>query len=441
MLEEFTEKINEVFRKLRGLATINEKNISEPLREIKRVLLEADVNYKVVKSLIDEVQIKSLGQDVLKSITPGQQIIKIFYDELRKALGDKTSEFTLITTHPMIVMIVGLQGSGKTTFCIKLSHYVRKKGRKPAIIGADPYRPAAVKQLEIMGKSTNIPVFSKITDDVIFSTKKNIEEALKNDYDTIIIDTAGRLHIDEEMMDEIVKLKQEVQPDEILIVTDGMTGQDAVKTALEFQKKLDFSGIVITKLDGDAKGGAALSMRAVTGKPIKFIGTGEKLGDLDVFHPERFASRILGMGDIISLVEKAEDTINKKIEQQKTLKLENFTLQDFYDQLQQIKRMGPIDQILEMIPVAGKSFKGLKFDDKQFIKIEAIINSMTKEERKKPKIIDGSRKKRISKGSGTSVEDINKLLKQFFQMQKIFKSFSRFGFKKFGNLKTILGGI
>jgi len=441
MLEEFTEKINIAFKKLRGLASINEKNINEPLRDLKRVLLEADVNYKVVKSLIDQVQKKSLGQEVIRSITPGQQVVKIFYDELKKILGDSTSEFIMRPNHPMLVMIVGLQGSGKTTFCVKLSHYARKKGKNPSIIAADPYRPAAVKQLEIMGKAADIPVFSRITEDLIPSTKENIEDAKKSGYDIIIMDTAGRLHIDEGMMDELIKLKQEVIPDEILLVTDGMTGQDAVRTAVEFQKKLDFTGIVITKLDGDAKGGAALSMSSVTGKPIKFIGIGEKLGDIDVFHPDRFASRILGMGDIISLVEKAEYATDRERELQKKLKLDNFTFQDFYDQLQQLKKIGPIEQILEMIPFGGKSLKGLNIDDKQFVKIEALINSMTKEERENPRIINGNRKKRIAKGSGTNTEDVNRLLKQFFQMQKMLKNFSRFGLKKFGKMQTLFGGI
>ncbi|NVM01676.1 MAG: signal recognition particle protein [Candidatus Helarchaeota archaeon] len=440
MLEEFTEKITIAFKKLRGLATISEKNINEPLRDIKRVLLDADVNYKVVKSLMEQVQKKSLGQEVIRSITPGQQIIKIFYDELKNILGDSTSEFIMKPTDTIVVMIVGLQGSGKTTFCVKLSHYARKKGGKSSIIAADPYRPAAVKQLEVMGKAANIPVFSRITEDVISSTKENIEDAKKSGYNMMIMDTAGRLHIDDEMMDELVKLKQEVVPDETLLVTDGMTGQDAVKTAIEFQKKLDITGIVLTKLDGDAKGGAALSMRAVTGKPIKFIGVGEKLGDIEVFHPDRFASRILGMGDIISLVEKAEDALDRERERQEKLKLKNFTFQDFYDQIQQLKRMGPIEQILEMIPFGGESLKGLKIDDKQFVKIEAIINSMTKEERENPKILDGRRRKRIAKGSGTNIEEVNRLLKQFFQMQKIFKNFSRFGLKRFERIQTLFGG-
>jgi len=292
-----------------------------------------------------------------------------------------------------------------------------------------------------MGKAADIPVFSRITEDLIPSTKENIEDAKKSGYDIIIMDTAGRLHIDEGMMDELIKLKQEVVPDEILLVTDGMTGQDAVRTAVEFQKKLDFTGIVITKLDGDAKGGAALSMSAVTGKPIKFIGIGEKLGDIDVFHPDRFASRILGMGDIVSLVEKAEYATDRERELQKKLKLDNFTFQDFYDQLQQLKKIGPIEQILEMIPFGGKSLKGLNIDDKQFVKIEALINSMTKEERENPRIINGNRKKRIAKGSGTNTEDVNRLLKQFFQMQKMLKNFSRFGLKKFGKMQTLFGGI
>ncbi len=441
MLDEFTEKINIAFRKLRGLAVINENNVKEPLRDIKRILLEADVNYKVVKSLIDQVQKEALGQNVIKSISPGQQIVKIINDELINVLGKNTTEFKIKSNSPMIVMVVGLQGSGKTTFCVKLSHYLKKKGKNPSVIAADPYRPAAVKQLEVLGKASNIPVFSDITVDVVSSTKVNIESARKEGFDFIIIDTAGRLHVDNEMMDELFKLKSEIVLDEILLVTDGMTGQDAVKTALEYQKSLDIDGIVITKLDGDAKGGAALSMRAVTGVPIKFIGTGEKINDMEVFHPDRFASRILGMGDIVSFVEKTEETFNKEqeLKLQKKLKLNNFTLQDFLDQICQIKKIGPLENLLDMLPMGGKALKGLKIDDKQFTKIEAIIKSMTFEERENPKIINGNRRKRIAKGSGTNIEDVNKLLKQFFQMQKLFKNLNRFGLKKYGKMNTLFG--
>ena len=443
MLEEFTEKIQVTFKKLRGLGTINEKNIKQPLRDIKRVLLEADVNYKVVKSLIENVGEKALGKEVIKSIAPGQQIIKIFHDELIAVLGGGTSGFDIRAGRLCTVMTIGLQGSGKTTFCVKLSNHLRKKGKNPAVIAADPYRPAAVKQIEIMGKASNTPVFSRITDDIVSCTLANIEQAKTRGHDAVIVDTAGRMHVDEEMMDELIRLKEKIKPDEILVVADGMTGQDAVKTAQQFREKLDFTGIVLTKLDGDARGGAALSMRAVTGKPIKFIGTGEKFTDLEMFHPDRFASRILGMGDIVSFVEKAQDTVDREnaLKLDKKISLEQFTFQDFYNQLQQIKKIGPLEQLMEMMPVGGKALKGIKIDDNQLVRIEAIINSMTKQERVNPKIIEGSRKKRIAKGSGTSVEEINKLLKQFVQMKKMFKQFSRFGLNKFGKLKTLIGGV
>jgi signal recognition particle subunit SRP54 len=433
MFEDLTSKLEGIFKKLRGHGRLSEDNIKDALKEVRRALLEADVNYKVVKDFISQVEAKAIGQEVLRSITPGQQIVKIVYDELTDLLGKERVEVKFSSQPPTIFMLVGLQGSGKTTACGKLARYYRKKGRFPLLVAADIYRPAAVDQLKILGKSLDLSVFSSNKNPVKIC-EDSINQAKKDGRDLVIIDTAGRLHIDEPLMQELLEIKKAVSPQEIILVADAMTGQDAVNIAKTFEEKIGLGGIFLTKMDGDARGGAALSIRAVTGKPIKFVGTGEKLDALEMFHPDRMASRILGMGDVVSLVEKAEEAISleeaEKLE--KKLRKEAFTLEDFYDQLQQIKRMGPLDSILGMIPgLGGKAMKGLSIDEKAMLRVEAMINSMTKEERLKPHIVDGSRRKRIAKGSGTSVQDVNKLLKQFFMMQKMMKSIGKMDSSKF----------
>jgi signal recognition particle subunit SRP54 len=433
MFEDLTGKLEGIFKKLRGHGRLSEDNIKDALKEVRRALLEADVNYKVVKDFINQVEAKAIGQEVLRSITPGQQVIKIVYDELINLLGKERVEVKFSPYPPTIFMLVGLQGSGKTTACGKLARYYRKKGRFPLLVAADIYRPAAVDQLKILGKSLDLPVFSS-NKNPIKICEDSINQAKKDGRDLVIIDTAGRLHIDEPLMQELLEIKKAVSPQEIILVADAMTGQDAVNIAKTFEEKIGLDGVFLTKMDGDARGGAALSIRAVTGKPIKFVGTGEKLDALEMFYPDRMASRILGMGDVVSLVEKAEEAVSleeaEKLE--KKLRKEAFTLEDFYAQLQQIKRMGPLDSILSMIPgLGGKVMKGLKIDEKAMVRVEAMINSMTKEERQKPYIIDGSRRKRIAKGSGTSVQDVNKLLKQFFMMQKMIKNLGKMDLSKF----------
>ncbi len=432
MFEDLTTKLEGIFKKLRGRGKLTESNIKDALKEVRRALLEADVNYKVVKDFINQVEAKAIGQEVLRSITPGQQVIKVVYEELIGLLGKTRTEVNFSQKPPTAFMLVGLQGSGKTTACGKLARYYRKRGRFPLLVAADVYRPAAVDQLKILGKSLNLPVFSSNKKPVKIC-EDSIGQAKKDGKDLLIIDTAGRLHIDEPLMQELLEIKKAISPQEIILVADAMTGQDAVNIAKTFEEKIGLDGIFLTKMDGDARGGAALSIRAVTGKPIKFVGTGEKLDALEMFFPDRMASRILGMGDVVSLVEKAEETISLEEAErlEKKLRKEAFTLEDFYNQLQQIKRMGPLDSILGMIPgLGGKVMKGLKIDDKAMARVEAMINSMTKEERLKPHIIDGSRRKRVAKGSGTSVQDVNKLLKQFFMMQKMIKNLGKMDFRK-----------
>jgi signal recognition particle subunit SRP54 len=433
MFEDLTIKLEGIFKKLRGRGKLSESNIKDALKEVRRALLEADVNYKVVKEFISQVEEKAIGQEVLRSITPGQQMIKVVHEELIDLLGKTRVEVNFSQKPPTVFMLVGLQGSGKTTACGKLARYYKKKGRFPLLVAADVYRPAAVDQLKILGKSLDLPVFSSNKNPVKICVD-SIEVAKKDGRDLVIIDTAGRLHIDEPLMQELSDIKKAISPQEIVLVADAMTGQDAVNIAETFGEKIGLDGIFLTKMDGDARGGAALSIRAVSGKPIKFVGTGEKLDALEMFFPDRMASRILGMGDVVSLVEKAEEVLSieeaEKLE--KKLRKEAFTLEDFYSQLQQIKRMGPLDSILGMIPgLGGGVMKGLKIDDKAMVRVEAMINSMTKEERLKPHTIDGNRKKRVAKGSGTSVQDVNKLLKQFFMMQKMIKNLGKMDFRKF----------
>lgn len=428
MFEELSQKLDSVLKKLRGQGRITEKSISEALRSIRLVLLEADINYKVAKDFIEKVRVKAVGTEVLKSISPAQQIVKIFHDELTNLLGEPFRDIQLEKSPPTVVMVVGLQGSGKTTFCAKLARYLQKKGRSPLLASADVYRPAARKQLEVLGKSLNIPVLGIEENDPVMIASASLEECHKMNGDVLILDTAGRLQIDDTMMDELADLKSSINPHEILFVADGMTGQDAVNSATVFNEKIEFTGIVLTKLDGDARGGAALSIRAVTGKPLRFISVGEKVQDLEPFHPERMASRILGMGDVVSLVEKAQEVVDieKSAQLEEKLRHAEFTFDDFKDQLQQLKKMGSFDKLIDMIPGGSKlGVKGLKVDDSALKQTEAIINSMTPEERNYPKIINGSRRSRIANGSGSSVQEVNRLLKQFSQMSKMIKNFSR----------------
>jgi signal recognition particle subunit SRP54 len=432
MLEELSSKLEGVLKKVRGHGKLTEKNIAESLKEIRRALLEADVNYRVVKDFIKNVQEKAVGEAVLKSVTPGQQIVKIVHDELVALMGENKADIKTAGIPPTIIMICGLQGSGKTTFTGKLGGYLKKKGRRPMLVAADVYRPAAKKQLQVIGESLKLPVFVNESNDAVQICRDALKAAREKSCDVLILDTAGRLHIDEAMMQELERVKKELKPHEILFVADGMTGQDAVNAAKQFLDRLDFDGVVLTKMDGDARGGAALSIKAVTGRPIKFLSTGEKLDAIEPFHPDRIASRILGMGDVVSLVEKAQEAIDEKsaIELEKKIRKNEFTLEDFYTQLQQIKKMGPLEQLLGMIPGMGKQLKNVKIEDNAFAKVEAIINSMTPEERRKPQIINGSRRKRIALGSGTKVQDVNKLLNQFEQMKKMMKRMNKMKFPK-----------
>jgi signal recognition particle subunit SRP54 len=427
MFEDLSQKLDLVFKKLRGQGRISEENVAESLREVRRVLLDADVNFKVVKQFIEDVQKRAVGQEVLQSLTPGQLIVKIIHDELIKLMGTAHAEMTFASMPPTVIMVAGLQGSGKTTFCAKLAYMLKAKGRHPMLVAADVYRPAAMDQLAMLGKQINVPVIVERGKGAVEIAEGAIDQARKAARDVVIIDTAGRLHVDEEMMQEVATIKDRVHPHEILFVVDSMTGQDAVNTAKAFHDRLDFDGVVLTKLDGDTRGGAAISIRAVVSKPIKFIGVGEKLDALEVFHPERMASRILGMGDIVSLVEKAQqnfdETKARKLEE--NLRKAQFTFEDFLDQLHEIKKMGSLQQVMSMIPGMNRLPAGAAVDDRALVRVEAIIQSMTREERVKPNIINGARRKRIAAGSGTSIQDVNKVLKQFTDMQRMMKTFAK----------------
>ncbi len=427
MFEDLTQKLELVFKKLRGEGKISEANVSESLREVRRVLLDADVNYKVVKEFIGEVQQRAVGQEVLRSLTPGQLIIKIIHDQLVTLMGTASAGITFSAMPPTVILIAGLQGSGKTTFSAKLALHLKSKGRFPLLVAADVYRPAAIDQLEMLGKQIQVPVHAVRERGAVDIAVESIDHARKGARDVVIIDTAGRLHVDEEMMREVETIRRRVSPHEILFVVDAMTGQDAVNSAKAFHDRLDFDGVVLTKLDGDSRGGAALSIRSVVSKPIKFVGVGEKLDALEVFHPDRMANRILGMGDIVTLVEKAQEQFDeeksRKLEQK--LRSSQFTLDDFLEQLREIKKMGSLQQIMSMIPGMSRMAGNATLDEKALVRVEAIIQSMTAVERNKPNIINGQRRKRIAAGSGTSVQEVNKVLKQFHDMQKMMKTLSR----------------
>ena len=440
MFQNLTEKLANAFKKFRNKGKLTEADVKEGMREVKLALLEADVNFKVVKEFIKSVTERAVGSDVLESLLPAQQIVKIVNEELIKLMGSETPKINISPKPPTVIMMVGLQGAGKTTHTGKIANLYKQKSKNPLLVACDVYRPAAVDQLKIVGESVKVPVFSMGTKiSPVEIAKAGIEHAKKNGHDMVLIDTAGRLHIDEDLMNELVNIKKAVDPTEILLVVDAMTGQDAVNVAKSFNDLLDITGVVMTKMDGDTRGGAALSVKYITGKPIKFIGTGEKLDAIEIFHPDRMASRILGMGDILSLIEKAEAAFDAKNAQEMERKLreQTFTLDDFLDQMKQVKKMGNLEQLMGMMPgVKPGALKNAEIDEKQMGRIEAIILSMTKAERTKPEIINGSRRKRIAKGSGTSVEEVNRLLKQFDQMKKMMKQLTGMGKRRmFGGMK------
>ncbi len=428
MFQSLSDKLNNAFKKFRSKGKLTEADVKAGMREIKLALLEADVNFKVVKEFINTVSARAVGSDVLESLVPAQQIVKIVNEELTNLMGGSQAKLTIASKPPTVVMMVGLQGAGKTTHAAKLAGLYKNQGKHPLLVACDVYRPAAIKQLEIVGEALDIPVFSMGTDvSPVKIATEGVKYAEKKGYDMVFVDTAGRLHIDEELMDELKKIKAEVKPTEILLTIDAMIGQDAVNVAETFNELLDVTGVILTKLDGDTRGGAALSVKYVTGKPIKFIGTGEKLDKIEPFHPDRMASRILGMGDVLTLIEKAEQAFDEKkaAELEQKIRQQTFTLDDYLDQFAQIKSMGSMEQLAGMIPGMNQAaLKDAKFDEKAMARQEAIIKSMTKLEREKPEILAASRKIRIAKGSGTTVEEVNRLLKQFEQIRKLMKEFS-----------------
>jgi signal recognition particle subunit SRP54 len=439
MFESLTDKLELTFKRLRGQGKISEKNIDDALREVRLALLEADVHIKVVKSFLDAVKAKAMGQDVLQSLTPEQQFIKVVRDELVALLGGELSEIDLKTAPPAVIMLVGLQGSGKTTTVAKLARYLKKeKQRTPYLVSADVYRPAAIDQLKILGKELDLPVYdSNPTTSPVAICRQALEEAKRKLCDVLLIDTAGRLHIDEELMQELSAIKDAVRPHQILFVADSMTGQDAVNQAMGFDSKLALSGIILTKLDGDARGGAALSIREMVGKPILFSGVGEKLDALEPFYPDRLASRILGMGDVLSLIDKVQQNVEQKEAQrlQQAFQKQQFTLEEFQLQLQQIKRMGSMGSLLEMIPGGKKLASQVDAEkaEQELKRVDAIINSMTRQERRNPALLNGSRRRRVAQGSGTTVTDINRLMKQFMEMKKMMQRVSK------GGMRSLLG--
>lgn len=450
MFESLQDKLDAALKTLKGQSRINELNIAETMREVRRALLDADVNYQVARDFTNRVKEKATDQAVLTAVSPGQQFIKILHDELVFLLGDVHVELNRAKRPPTVILVAGLQGSGKTTFCGKLARYLKAKGRSPLLAAADVYRPAAVDQLESLARQVNVPVYALRDEagepvrDAVRVAREAVEQARRLGRDTVIVDTAGRLHVDEQMMQEVVDIKAAIQPHEILFVVDAMTGQDAVHTAKAFNDRLDVDGIVLTKLDGDTRGGAALSIRSVVQKPIKFASTGEKLDALTEFYPERMAQRILGMGDVVSFVEKAQEQYDQAEAErlQKKIRSQEFDLEDFYAQLQRIKKMGSLKDLLGMIPGLGRQIRDLDLDDDAFKHIEAMILSMTPEERAKPDLINGSRRQRIAKGAGVQVQDVNQLLKQFREMKKMMKTMSKLASKgRAGDVMQLLGQV
>jgi len=429
MFNSLSEKLQGVFGRLRGKGTLREQDVSDALREVRLALLEADVNFKVVKDLCARIKERAVGVEVLESLTPAQQVIKIVNEELCRVLGEDESYLRYSTKPPTIIMMIGLQGSGKTTTCGKLSAMIRKQGRRPFLVACDIYRPAAIKQLQVVGEGVKVPVYADLDQrDVVRIAQDGIRAAQEQQCDVVIVDTAGRLHVDEDMMSEVQRLQAALNPTEALLVLDAMTGQDAVTVATQFTEKLNVTGFVLTKLDGDTRGGAAISIRAVTGKPIKFMGVGEKSDALEAFHPDRMASRILGMGDVLSIIEKAEFAIDEKaaLAFEKKLMANRFDLDDYLSQLIQVRKMGPLDQILAAIPgLGGANMPKPEIDEKQLNRVQAIIQSMTRGERREPGILNGSRRRRIARGSGTTVQEVNQLLKQFEQMRQMFSQISQ----------------
>jgi signal recognition particle subunit SRP54 len=437
MFDSLSEKLDGVFKRLKGHGTLTENNISEGLREVRLALLEADVNFKVVKQFIAGIKERALGREVMSSLTPGQQVVKIVNEELTALMGGQFEDLDLSGTHPVALMMVGLQGSGKTTTTGKLAIHLRKKGRKPYLVPADVYRPAAIDQLQKLGAQLEVPVYPSTADmDPVDICQQARVAAQKAGCDTVILDTAGRLHIDNELMEELQRIKAAVQPSDILLIADAMTGQDAVNMAKAFDDTLGIGGVILTKMDGDARGGAALSIRSITQKPIKFVGVGEKLNDLEVFHPDRMASRILGMGDVLTMIERAQEAVDIKeaAALEKKLRKNQFTLDDFKNQLAQVRKMGSLSDLIGMIPGMGKlkQMKNFEVDDKELVRIEAIINSMTPQERRQHAIINGSRRKRIAIGSGTTVQDVNQLLKNYTQVLKMMKKLNKGGLRGLG---------
>lgn len=443
MFEDLSSKFDKVFKFIKGKGKVSEATIDEFLREVRRILLDADVNYKVVKQFVDDVKQRSLEKNVIRSINPGKIVIDTITGELVRLMGEKKTDIKFSNHTPSVIMMVGLQGSGKTTFSGKLAKYLKGKGRNPALAACDVYRPAAIDQLKTLGEQIDVAVYSDDSKDPVKIALAAVEFCKQNFKDTLIVDTAGRLAIDDEMMREVETLKSRLEPSEILFVVDAMTGQDAVNTAKEFHNRLDYDGVILTKLDGDSRGGAALSIRAVVEKPIKFVGIGEKLEAIEPFFPDRMASRILGKGDIQSLVEKATTMLPEEMDEKKIQKLEEklkgnkFDFADFLEQLQQIKKMGPLSQLIGMIPGADRMMKGKEIDDKPLKQVEAVINSMTVKERGNPDVLNGSRRKRIASGSGTTIQDVNRVIKQFYDMQKMLKQFKKG--KGMGNMLRGMG--
>ncbi len=426
MFENLSERLEGVFKKLKGKGKLSKEDVERGLREVRLALLEADVNYKVVKDFVQRVRERALGAEVLESLTPAQQLVKIVHEELIRTLGEVPAPLELGGPRPVSVLLVGLQGSGKTTTAAKLALYLKKKGHQPFLVSTDVYRPAAVEQLKTLGEKIGVPVYPTDTSlPPAEIAKAALKEAKERGRDIVIIDTAGRLHIDERMMNEAREVKEAVRPNEVILVADAMTGQDAVNIAKSFHEKVGLTGVILTKVEGDARGGAALSIREVTGCPIKFLGTGEKLEALEVFYPDRLASRILGMGDVLTLIERAQEAIDlkKAKELQEKLKRKEFTLEDLREQIRQMRRLGSIQEVFSLIPGIGKKLKEIPFDERELIKMEAIINSMTKQERLNPKIINASRKRRIARGSGTTVQDVNRLLKSYEEIRRLIKKF------------------